>query len=714
MKISDLELNEEARKALSVEELNEPQERALRAGLLERKNIVVASPTASGKTLIAEIAMLRNFASGGKTLYLVPLKALGSEKFAEFNEKYGHMIKIALSLGDYDDDEKWLERYDVVITSNEKADSLIRHNASFINDVTLVIADEIHMIDDASRGPTLEVVLTSLFPGRQILALSATIKNAGEIADWLGAELVQSDYRPVKLNKGVYYPTTLEIEDNKKNFTTREDPEIVLTMDAAKKGKQSLVFVSTRRSAEAAAEKIADHVSAVLTREEREHLDKASKKILSALATPTQQCSRLAACVKKGTAFHHAGLVASQRACIENAFKQGFLKTLAATPTLSYGMNLPAYRVVVRDTKRFSGNGSEPLTVMEVQQMCGRAGRPRYDKEGEAILVASSVQDANKLREKYIYGESEPVYSKLSSEPVLRTHVLSLVSSSRANNDHDMKEFFSKTFFSHQYSDIGEVMKRVNKTLALLEDLEFVAAVDLETNKIVATAIGKRVSELYLDPLSAATLLDEIKKDSDALSALISACRCIEMRPLLYVKKSDYFVEDTLMKLEDVPDSWSYEYEDFLAATKTALMLMDWCDEFNEQQLNEKYGITPGELYTKTQSAEWLLFGAAELARLCKNIKRADFFRKMQLRVKHGIKAELLSLIQLRGIGRSRARALYKNNIRTLVDARKASLLTLQKILGSQKIAESIKKQVDDEFLKKMSAAKSFSKTKQY
>ncbi len=202
-----------ALKSSGIEKLNEPQVLALKAGLLERKNIVVASPTASGKTLIAELAFLKHYLGNGKTVYLVPLKALASEKYHEFKERYKQIgMRIAISIGDLDSSDTWLRNYDLIIASNEKMDSLLRHNADWIHDVTLVIADEIHLLNDASRGPTLEIVLTRLrqMCNAQILALSATIRNADEIAQWLEAGLVTSDYRPVKLFYGTGYPNDSE------------------------------------------------------------------------------------------------------------------------------------------------------------------------------------------------------------------------------------------------------------------------------------------------------------------------------------------------------------------------------------------------------------------------------------------------------------------------------------------------------------------------
>ena len=255
MRVDELSLPEDYKQLLRHETLNEPQERAVRAGLLEGANLVVASPTASGKTLIAELAMLQHVAKGGKVLYLVPLRALGSEKYAEFVERYGSRFKIALSLGDYDADSHWLGNCDVIIASNEKVDSLLRHSVPWLNQITLVIADEVHLLDDVGRGPTLEIVLTSLPSTKpQFLALSATISNAREIATWLGARLVESAYRPIPLSVGTYYPHTLQMEKQEaRALAGAGDSAQRLVADTANRGKQSLVFVSTRRSAEACA-----------------------------------------------------------------------------------------------------------------------------------------------------------------------------------------------------------------------------------------------------------------------------------------------------------------------------------------------------------------------------------------------------------------------------------------------------------------------------
>ncbi|MBI2971550.1 MAG: DEAD/DEAH box helicase [Candidatus Aenigmarchaeota archaeon] len=689
-----------------VEHLNPPQEDAVKQGLLDGRNLVVASPTASGKTLIAELALLKHFLANGKIIYLVPLKALGSEKYRDFKEKYEQLgMRIALSVGDLDSSDGWLQRYDVIVASNEKMDSLLRHNADWLSRISLIIADEVHLLNDASRGPTLEVVLTRLrkLCNAQLLALSATIRNADEIAAWLGAGLVRSDYRPVQLHYGTSYPNGKAhvidyAEKESLVISGDKESEAAIAKDTVQRKKQALFFVSTRRNAEALAERLAASTVALLSTTERALLQKIAKDVENALHVPTKQCKRLAASVAGGTAFHHAGLVAQQRKLIEDHFRAGTIKILTATSTLAFGLNLPAWRVLIRDTKRYGGYGADYIPVLEVQQMAGRAGRPKYDNEGEAILVAKAKAEAEELKARYIFGEPEPIYSKLSVEPMLRMHVLALIASEAVKTKNGLQEFLAQTFFAHQYGDIEEVMEKVERILKELESYAFIAAGQgkfissefvpaFEIGKdvhLAATTLGKRVSELYLDPRSAHFIITN-KPQSD-IEHLLVVSQCLEMRPLVRVKQKEYDAIEN--KLADTgityPDVWDVDYEDFLDAFKTSLVFSDWIDEKNEHALLETYGITPGELYAKTTSAEWLLYSAKELAALAAKKSEANHANRLRLRMQHGVKEELLHLVQIRGIGRVRARMLYKAGVTNAADIRNAPAEKLAALLGAR------------------------------
>ncbi|MFH1787142.1 MAG: DEAD/DEAH box helicase [archaeon] len=355
-----------------VQKLYPPQAECFSKKVLDGKNLVLSIPTASGKTLVAEIVMMQHVLAGKKAVYLVPLRALASEKYQEFREKYSGLCRVGMSSGDYDRVDAGLGACDIIILTIEKMDSLMRHDVNWLSKIGVVVVDEIHLLDSPDRGPTLEMVITKLRKYKpSILALSATIENSDELAQWLGAELVESDFRPVRLSRGVFL-------DGKVSFDIKEDIELndegdislVLAKDTVLQGGQSLVFVNSRRSAEAEAEKISKSMYSLLGEKERKLLAKAAEDVLGALETPTKQCKRLANCIRGGAAFHHAGLHLKQRAVVESSFKANLIKVVSATPTLAAGVNLPAKRVVIRDYKRYTSYGLEPIPVLEIHQMC--------------------------------------------------------------------------------------------------------------------------------------------------------------------------------------------------------------------------------------------------------------------------------------------------------------------------------------------------------
>ncbi len=201
----------------NIKELRPAQVKALNAGLLDRKNLLVCTPTASGKTFIAELAILHSVRNKfGKAVYIVPLKALASEKYEEFKRKWAHLLRVAISVGDMDSEENYLADYDLIICTSEKLDSLTRHQAPWLTSIATVVIDEIHLLNDPGRGPVLEVLITLLrkvLKNVQIIGLSATIGNPEMLAEWLSSTLVQDDWRPVELKKGVYLDGKITFDD---------------------------------------------------------------------------------------------------------------------------------------------------------------------------------------------------------------------------------------------------------------------------------------------------------------------------------------------------------------------------------------------------------------------------------------------------------------------------------------------------------------------
>ncbi|MBT7915062.1 DEAD/DEAH box helicase, partial [Candidatus Bathyarchaeota archaeon] len=350
MKTTELDIPPQVKKIIidrGIEELYPPQADAINTGVLDGKNLVLASPTASGKTLIAELCALKHILENdGKVLYLTPLRALTWEKFEEFQayssltKLDGKKIRVGVSSGDMDNSSPWLQAYDIVICTNEKCDSLLRHRSPWMNGISLVIADEVHLIG-SDRGPTLEVSLARLrqmTPDIQILALSATISNAYEIAEWLKAESVTTDWRPVTLREGVSQGNHIMFKDGDVKGTQRfhkQDP-INLSLNALEEGGQVLIFVESRRRAQSTAKQASLALKKRLSKREQTELHGIGAQIGSH-GEKTRLTDDLAEIITGGAAFHHAGLNRQHRKIIEDAFKNGFIKILSATPTLAAG-----------------------------------------------------------------------------------------------------------------------------------------------------------------------------------------------------------------------------------------------------------------------------------------------------------------------------------------------------------------------------------------
>ncbi|MFH1182586.1 MAG: helicase-related protein, partial [Candidatus Woesearchaeota archaeon] len=335
----------------------------------------------------------------------------------------------------------------------------------------------------------------------------------------------------------------------KKSLEIAEESSIEsvnLSLDTIKLGKQALVFVNTRPSAEKTAEEISKKI-----RESSAQLEELSQKILKALSRPTKQCERLAFCIRKGIAFHHSGLVAKQRELVEDNFRSGMIKIICCTPSLAMGVDLPAYRAIIRDLRRYDAHGLDWIPVLEYLQFAGRAGRPKFDTEGQAISIAGSEAEKKEIHERYILGEPEEIQSKLAVEPALRTYVLSLVATGFVRTKKELLQFFEKTFWAFQFGDMQRLAAIIEKILGMLDEWEFIKSSEPKSDfvsaneidadaRLLATAMGKRVSELYIDPLTAFEVITGLRRAThygiSPFTMLHLLCSALEMRPLLRAK----------------------------------------------------------------------------------------------------------------------------------------------------------------------------------
>ena len=764
-----------------------PQAEAL-PNSLKGRNLMLAVPTASGKSLVAHITLANRLIgdlNGMRGIYIVPLKALASEKYEELKDVCSSVgLKVGLAIGDRSSETSLVENSDILVCTSEKLDSMLRSKPSLLDDIGIVVADEFHLLQDPSRGPTLEIILSRIRHRSsrvQILALSATVGNAKELSNWLEADLVTSNWRPIALYSGTLTGLDMKyhsVESPGDDFILPEPKRLEggvqknlhsVMDDTIAMDKQMLVFVSSRSSAQKEARELSKHIKSKLENDGHGF----EKTVVESWMSMSKELARgesgsvtvkaLSNAVRGGVGFHHAGLTSAQRKVIENGFRNGNLQCIVATPTLAQGVNLPASRVVVRDTRRWStiAARSMPLPVMEVRQMMGRAGRPGFDEYGESFLVSKNTDDESKLVELYLRGGSEKVVSKLANpsaqraeqDGALLAHILSIIATAGINDRDAISRFLSKTFLASQMavetleartddvihwlcnnsmidrSGESEEVKRdikdreANQTdeekwedelpswansatsipgLDLIDGVQpqertlsprrgpaifgFRKASAYEASEesvpepsamtYSPTSLGSRVSRLYLNPISGKIIHDGLSRAIEIVSGhdqirqvspltLLHLASCTPDFLPLWPRKSDYeTIQGALNghERELLGDSVDLEEE---RRMKGALVVQSWMEEDSLDKIEEEWGVQPGDLRSRVELMEWLLFAMRRilsedetLARTNQSAHKTLFesIEEIHRRVRYGCKSDILGLVSIKGIGRVRAR----------------------------------------------------------
>ena len=717
MKVSELNLESSAIDFLKSEGLTElypPQADCVRDGLFDdKKSFLVSIPTASGKTLIAILAILSHISKHKtKVVYLSPLRALASEKFEEFKKlealDLGRKIKVAISTGDSNSSDNKLDDADVIILTNETMDANMAFERDWIYEIGLVISDEIHLIGDSTRGPTLEMILTRLrtgFLGKtppKIIGLSATISNSNELAEWLKCELVESEWRPVPLIEAVYSNHTIMTSQdseysegnlNEKRESRHAKPAIGLGLDTVENGDQCLIFTMTRKSSVATATEAGMDIVKTLVENQKKELQKISKKILPKdNEDETKLIKKLADTVKNGTAFHHAGLDQRCRTIIETEFRNGNIKLLTATPTLAAGVNLPARRVVIPSVMRYTQNGLDKISVLEYKQMCGRAGRPQYDDEGESIIIAKgSPYD---FIEHYVDGEPEPLESQiLEEDSSLRIHLLSFIKTSSVFDPvskEKINDFFSHTFGGYQMNDDDNLEEKISKQLKKLKDYDMISGED----SFKPTKFGEKVFWLRLDPKTAFEITGYIENYVQGAKHTFGVLHMITNLPEFY-PQIPYEMNEVIIKNEHEKLYTEQKFQDD-NCFKSLLILHYWIDAMTFSDMSKNFDAEPGDIFYMQQNAGQLAYAFREIARYWKNQILVDELDIIRKRIRYGVPEKYLELVEIKNVGRVRAKNLYYAGLRTRQSLRDISLDKLSAIdkIGLT-LAKSIKSQVE-------------------
>ncbi len=675
MKLSEMELPREFLEMFDGKdlELYPHQEESIKI-LEKNRNVIVSVPTASGKSLIAYVAIFREFLRKGKSMYIVPLRALASEKYDDLKKMESLGLKIVMSVGDYDVSPDFIKRYDVIVCTSEKADSLFHHDPSLMYDISLIVSDELHLIGDEGRGSRLETFLSAaryINPDIKILGLSATISNINDIAGWLDAEAVVSEFRPVTLKKGVIFNKKMQFEDEEEIIFKGKDEIIKICEYFISQGGQILLFVNSRKRSEDLAKKISAGI------------DPSIMGTIGFEVPVTTETDRyqdiLARIIPKGVCFHHAGLSSVQRKLVEDLFRSGKIKILTATPTLAAGVNLPARVVIVRDITRFSDGMVGYISNTEVHQMLGRAGRPKYDNVGYGLIFSASENSMDHAWE-YINSEPEPLFSSLGREDLIRFNSLALISTGLSRSVPDIIGFHEKTLLGYQ-TDISIFSSKFEESVEFLLENGFIQEND---GNLTVTKFGKIVSDLYIDPVSALILKKYIENGniSDERS-LFYICSAPEVIPLT-VKTDE--TNDILFFLQE-NDIEERSREDVYPRAKTAMVLLEWIKETSIDAIIERFGIGPGDIQAKVSSAEWISYALSRLSSMLLPEKRA-YFEMLNIRIKEGIREEVWELIAIPNIGRVRARRLHNAGFKTLQDLSEASEKDISMIAGfSEKLS---------------------------
>ena len=510
----------------SFESFNEMQRQAQGAIMERSENVVISAPTGSGKTALAELAIVKALAAGGTALFVAPMRALTNEKESEWEriEALGYSVYVVT--GERDLNPRRAERADVLVMTPEKVDSATRKHESpryaFVTDVDVVVIDEVHLLDSRSRGSVLEVVVSRLrrLVDPRFVALSATMENIGEIAEWLEApEATTFDFgpahRPVDLHAGV--ETYRHGENAFADKYRRLYAALDLVEPHIEEDGQGLVFVASRQDTVKAAEKARDEVA------ERD-LDVGDRGDYDFHEqTQVLENDTLRKSVLDGVAFHHAGLSKADKDQVEAWFREGRIDLLFSTSTLAWGVNLPARCVVIRDTKLHDPlEGQVEMSPLDILQMLGRAGRPGYDDVGYGWVISDRA-DADRYRR--LLRDGKEIESRLDEQ--LAEHVNAEIALGTITSVDAAVEWLESTFYYQRRRAAGTapaaLRERIQGTIESLREQGFVAP-----DAVESTPMGQLASRYYLQLDTAARFRELVDAEPSERAVLRAVARAEE------------------------------------------------------------------------------------------------------------------------------------------------------------------------------------------
>lgn len=501
--------------------------------LLEGEPLIVSAPTSSGKTMIGELAALKGVLERRRALFLLPLKALVSDKHRSFTETYKPFGIVTIeATGETDDITPLLRgQYDLCLLTYEKFAAVVLTNPHILAQVGTVVIDEVQMIADESRGVNLEFILTLLRMRRrqgiepQVIALSAVIGDTNGLERWLGARLLRRNERPIPLDEGILLADgrfryidgisgderiTEPLFQPQLNKGTSQDWVIPLIRSVVNEGKQVIVFREKKGEARGCALYLA-----------RELRLPPAQATLEALPTgdPSKASQDLQLALQGGVAFHTSELAPEERRAIEEQFRADntTVRVIAATTTLAMGVNTPASAVVIVGLNHpVPGGSPKPYSVAEYKNLVGRAGRLGYTQRGTSYLLALDPRQEYCTWNQYVKGIPENLCSRFltaETDPrslIVRVLVAAQQVSQQGISAEDIIEFLEASFGAFQQTQLSQQWRwNPSQLLEALQDLLNHQLVERDKgDRYYLTQLGQLAGEAGVEVESIIRLVD--------------------------------------------------------------------------------------------------------------------------------------------------------------------------------------------------------------
>ncbi|CAI2349043.1 unnamed protein product [Caenorhabditis sp. 36 PRJEB53466] len=689
--------------------------------LLAGQNCILSLPTGAGKTLIAEILMLREAIVHKRNAILVlPYVAIVQEKIsslAPFEEKFGINIEEYASNKGRFPPIKRRKRVSVYVATIEKANMLINSliTQGQIDRIGLVVVDELHMIGDGGRGAILEQLLAKfLFKGSgQIVGMSATLPNIDDLKSAMRAFVYSTNFRPVELTEFVKIGQVMHqvaadgelnpAGDLPPNQLKSTDPDGICQLLVKLIPKSSaVIFCPNKKNCENVAVLIAKSLPPQIRQMKRADTETFLQSYL-ADNDDERMDSVLKQCLLSGVAYHHSGLTQDERKCVESAFMEGLIYVVCATSTLAAGVNLPVRRVIIKAPMV----GRERLGKAQYLQMAGRAGRAGFDTKGDCITIVKPGEEERWFRA-MLKSEIPRCMSSLSTKHAMSSFILDIVSLKVAKSSEEILTAVRYSLFAAQEA-FEKIKELVDRSIKILEEQTFIE-ID-EIGAITATELGSAVFNAGFAPEEATRLHEDLLSSLNQgvifsshfhllfiITPYEQACN-INWDLFLLMYNSLPKSEKKLLGECGLQEKFILEAiitrVELTAGTPRmrlyiALMLQKIWSHEPMFAVAERFGVEKGWLQTTLQSS---ISQAASIAKFSEKINTMWPLRKLLpelvQRLSEAAQPELLPLMQVDGVKKARAAVLFKAGYKTVGMIARANPNKIVQELGTIRLAQA-------------------------